>query len=63
MKKSERSLSHKFVTKMMINPPKATEIAQNVKNAPMTEKVNHRPNYFFLSLQSQYNLLPKQGER
>lgn len=48
---------------MMINPPKATEIAQNVKNAPMTEKVTHRPNYFFLSLQSQYNLMPKQGER
>lgn len=48
---------------MMINAPNATEMAQNVKNAPMTEKVTHRPNYFFLSLQSQYNLLPKQGER
>lgn len=48
---------------MMINAPNATEMAQNVKNAPMTENVTHRPNYFFLSLQSQYNLLPKQGER
>lgn len=48
---------------MMVSPPNVTEMAQNVKNAPMTEKITQRPNYHFLSLQSQYNLLPKHGER